>query len=214
MKALVVTPSHNSPLKGGRTKRDADEFKREAGRFVDVHASLAVRVEFPSLAPFGSRLKYLADEVKGQVTAPIDVAAIFCHGWRTGLQCGATLARVEEFAAILRGTGARHVILYACSAGRDADARQDDDVLAGPGGEGGFADALRDALGVDVWAHATDGHTTRNPFVRLFRGVEAGHGLGGEWHVEPGSDGWAAWRRALREHPTLRFTFPFTGATR
>lgn len=213
MRAFVVTPRFNSPLKPGpdgkpRTKRDADEFRRESERFVDAHDAVAQRYEIPNLAPFGSRLADLLAAVKG-TEAPLGVVAMFCHGWQTGLQCGASLSNVGALGAALREKSAEMIILYACSAGRDADAQHDDDLASGPGGDGGFADQLRDASGVTVYAHATDGHTTRNPYVRVFRAGERG---GGEWVIDPASSEWRAWRRALREDPTLRFGFPFWNA--
>lgn len=214
MRTFVVTPKHNTPLRPSkdgspRAKKDADEFAREARRFVDHHAAVAREYQIPNLAPFGSRLGDLLADVE-DAEAPLGVVAIFCHGWKSGLQCGATLANAGALGAALRERGADTIILYACSAGRDADARHDDDLASGPGGDGGFADQLRDASGVTVFAHVTDGHTTRNPHVRAFR---AGERVGGEWVVDPASPEWRAWRLALRADPSLRFEFPFmTGA--
>ncbi|MBK7153843.1 MAG: hypothetical protein IPH72_19025 [Sandaracinaceae bacterium] len=84
---------------------------------------------------------------------------------------------------------------YACDAARDDDADRRDDVTQSAGGDGGFADQLRDALAAHgltghVDAHAKPGHTTKNPHLRRFH-MDGGPGVGGEWLVEPGT---ALWR--------------------
>jgi hypothetical protein len=103
------------------------------------------------------------------------------------------------------------VALYCCSTGAASSA----DAYAEFGGDGGFADRLRDALCVaggvhcTVDAHTTAGHTTMNPYVRRFegRGSRVG-GVGGFDLVSPKSgDLWRRWRRALRE-TSLRYRFP------
>ena len=89
--------------------------------------------------------------IRGAVLAPIVrgagelvVVALLCHGWKTGLQLGFTVANAktlaEALAAGLRPDGV--VALYACDAARDHDQDRDDDLLDGPGGEGGFADVV------------------------------------------------------------------------
>ena len=91
-------------------------------------------------------------------------------------------------------------------------ARSADSPGDGPGGDGGFADALRDALserGVTghVDAHVTTGHTTRNPHVRRFYCDGAAAGTGGDWLVAPGSPKWRRWVTALKGD--MRFRFPW-----
>jgi len=71
-------------------------------------------------------------------------------------------------------------------------------------GDGGFADKLRDAFceagmtWVKVYAHTTAGHTTRNPYVRIFEGQGSPiGGIGGQLLVQPGAKLWKTWRSAL-----------------
>jgi hypothetical protein len=137
------------------------------------------------------------------------VVAFFCHGQSRKIQFGFGLAHADLLAkAIAAGSQRARVVLYACNAGMD--------VRGAPvGGDGGFADVLRDALCrvgcVDcvVDAHTTAGHTTRNPYVRRFegRGSPVG-GIGGSFIVQPGSALWRKWQAALRD-TDLRFEFPF-----
>ncbi len=130
-----------------------------------------------------------------------DVLAFFCHGGARSLQAGWDISSVDDLAREVARLGARHVLLMACLTG--ADRRKDTtDREPGPGGDGGFADALRDRLVGDhgwtgsIFAHGTKGHSTDNPYLRRFDAIS---GAGGQWLVEPGSELWPAWRRALRE---------------
>lgn len=149
---------------------------------------------------------------------PLDLVAFLCHGWRTGIQLGFSLSQVPALAAALAmaGTPQLAVVLYACSTA------QDDDRTPGTGGDGGFADLLRDCMGrlmgrcgqPAVLAHV-DGHTcagdcTSNPFVRRMDAAGDMGGAGGDWLVEPHSPLWKRWTEALRDHKgsTLRFRFP------
>jgi hypothetical protein len=139
----------------------------------------------------------------------VEALALFCHGLTTRIQFGFGLADAGALAAALGGFPEVRVALYACNAARGAGA----DVA---GGDGGFADRLRDALcetgAVDcqVDAHGTAGHTTWNPFVRRFQGMgSAAGGVGGFHVVSPSHKAlFRKWRTALRTTP-LRFDFPF-----
>jgi hypothetical protein len=107
------------------------------------------------------------------------------------------------------------VLLYACTTGSDNDGNDANDRDKGPGGEGGMADALRNELrkaGVraTIFAHATKGHTTANPWVRRFDPDEL---AGGDWVVEPHSELWMRWVHRLSDpRDTFRFRFPFMTA--
>lgn len=157
---------------------------------------------------------------------PFEGVAFFCHGYRSGLQTGHTSKTVAGLVSVLRDTCSPEVAvpLFCCDAARDADADRADDLLDAPGGDGGFADVLRDAMlrteafrGANIDAHATLGHTTRNPYVRRFEVTAAVPsetilGLpGGSWLVTPNSSRWRAWVRALRTD--FRFRFPFLDAS-
>jgi len=153
------------------------------------------------------------------VNAELRGVAFFCHGYRTGIQFGITNKDVGALASSI--ASASHptvrVPLYACDTGRDKDRNRKDDLEAF-GGDGGFADSLRDALCVQaardnvVWAHTTAGHTTRNPHVRVFMGLGSEYGNTGGFYVVARNNRklWKAWRQALRaKGSTLRYDFPF-----
>jgi hypothetical protein len=168
---------------------------------------------FPSALPLPQRRAACVAAI--QKSTQLDVLAFFCHGWRDGLQAGFTRSNVLALARLIamHGDPDAHVLLYACQTGRDGDAQEADDREPGPGGDGGFADALRDAcevLGrrITVMGHTTSGGSTVNPFARYF--APGCGGLGGHWYVEPESQLWQAWVRALRDpRSTLRYRFPF-----
>lgn len=158
-------------------------------------------------------------EVEGILDAapyPLSVVAFFCHGFRRGLQTGHTTWSVNRLAAAIarNSTASARVALFACDTARDGDAQRSDDTKPGPGGEGGFADKLRDALiahgmrGGTVDAHPVTAHTTKAPYVRRFYVEPEAQHHGGEWIVAPGSELWQAWRRKLRQDRRFRLSFP------
>lgn len=140
--------------------------------------------------------------------------AFFCHGLGRKIQFGFDVRNVDQLAAAMKGLKgwALHarVVLYACNTGMASKKEQYEPV----GGDGGFADALRDAMcRADlVWArvdaHTTAGHTTRNPYVRRFEGMGSPvGGVGGYMLVAPGTKLWPKWRKALRD-TNLRYDVP------
>ena len=179
------------------------EFKRQAAEWSrSPWGGPVVELAVGSLKP-ALRFTQVSDVIATR-GAP-DRLAIFCHGWANGLQL-VPMAHVKDLARMLapkRPGPGPIVTLYACST---AD---------GPhvGGDGGFADALLDALceagatGCVVDAHTTAGHTTRNPNVRRFTGPTAD--VGGEYIVEPRSTLWRAWVKALAG--PFRWEFPTLG---
>jgi hypothetical protein len=143
----------------------------------------------------------------------VSVVAMFCHGYERGVQMGYDVEQVGELADLIERAGGGavpnpRVILYACEAG---------DSNVGPGGDGGFADALRDELcerrltGCQVDAHTTTGHSYQNPHVRRFLGMGSPTGgSGGTWVVQPGKKMWAKWRARMADpHDPLWMDFPF-----
>lgn len=146
-----------------------------------------------------------AYEERGQ----LDVVAFFCHGYRYRLQMGfGTRFKVDrvwlgKLAATIAATSAEDVSvpLYACSAATSAKNANDQTAA----GDGGFADELRDALCREgatwntVIGHSTAGHTTRNPYVRVFQGEGTSTGgIGGCWIARPGGPLWKRWVRWMR----------------
>jgi hypothetical protein len=139
----------------------------------------------------------------------VEALALFCHGLAKSIQFGFGLAQTGDLAVALCGFPRVRVALYACNAAKGAGADA-------AGGDGGFADRLRDALceagAVDcqVDAHSTAGHTTRNPFVRRFQGMGSEVGGAGGYHLVSPSHKvlFRKWKKALADTP-LRFDFPF-----
>ena len=206
MRALVFAPLRNSP-----GKRDADEFTREARAFCVAHGLRQEVHLFDNHDAPIERRELLLQRLHERQPASLDVLACFMHGWSTGLQIGVDLSTARGLARALKGVAATSltVVLYCCSTGADTDRDKADDLnQPGPDGDGGFADRLRDELcelGVraTVFAHSTAGHCSRNPRVRVFSPDER---RGGQWLVEPQSELWPAWLRALHE-TDLRLRF-------
>lgn len=138
--------------------------------------------------------------------------AVFCHGWENGIQAGPKISTLPEFvrllcAATTNGVEARdvlHVALYCCSTALGKDTKGG---ATETGGDGGFADTMRDEFcrqkrpWVRVFAHTNRGHTTTNPYVRVFEGQGSTIGLtGAQWLVPPPppkNELWPRWRDAL-----------------
>lgn len=210
MQGLVFAPDRNTP-----GKKDATgAFLPEARAFLKQHdLSDDSLVLFDPTAPPSDRRRRVNNALAQRLE--LDVVAFFCHGYARGIQAGLQSTHLTDFATqlALRARRDLRVALYACDTGRDEDAQSADDREPGPGGDGGFADRLRDALeqrGLDavVLGHATAGHTTYNPYMRRF--VAGAGGIGGEWFVEPKTALWTRWVRALRApRSTLRLRLPW-----
>lgn len=212
MRAVVLLPDENH-------KRSdwSGAFHPEALTFARTHGipdQNVVQIDIPK--PKAHMRRQCVEAIrKAAQGGALDVVAFFCHGWKTGLQLGWDLRTARELAAVIAECGQPYVdvVLYACDAGRDTDGQRKDDLKVGPGGDGGFADRLRDELCragrtyCRVYAHVTAGHTTRNPWVRVFPGNGSSvGGMGGHFLVPPKTPLWGPWKAALRGD--LRFWFP------
>lgn len=201
LRGLILTPDRNT--KGhdytGAFQPEAIHFSRLHGlpRATEINVSLGSATRRDAV-------------IKSIEAAPdnADVFAFITHGLRRALPqfgfdnthaaaLGACLARKLSPSGI--------VILYACSTGTSPNGIGE--------GDGGFADALRDAIvkAAPAWrghvdAHEKAAHTTTNPWVRRF---DHDTDRGGAWIVEPASALWAKWRERLNERDTLRLRFPF-----
>lgn len=205
MKLLAVAPAYN------KIRKDATAaFQPESAAFLRFHGG-GQRLLFNNNNGMGRRWL----DVKTWLTQcdNVDCFALFCHGWKDGVQIGLRTRDIPDFAATLKAacTPSPVIALYCCDTARDNDEETVDDAQPGIGGDGGFADMLRDELvrlGVrpTIFAHSTAGHTTSNPFVRRFDNTMD---KGGLYVVDPGSSRFRRWRLLLREHKTLRFQFPF-----
>jgi hypothetical protein len=204
---LIVTPDRNTPGKSDYS----GAFRPEARAFARAHVTsdtLAIDIS----KPMAARRAQLLERVDSLQRGDLEAVAFFCHGLTRKLpQLGWDTRNVGELAQAIAERAAPvrpRVVLYACSAANDI----------GLGGDGGFADTLRDELCAAgaVWcqvdAHVGAGHTTMNPRVRRFegRGSLAG-GAGGAYLVPPESRRYKRWRQLLRTE--YRFEFPFRSAT-
>jgi hypothetical protein len=212
---VCIRPIHNAHGK----KDVAGAFRPELRRFMrEVCTEDSVEIAFDNRRSMtGRRAEVLVklNELDASEDEIFDGVAIFCHGWRRGIQAGFTLKQVDELADAIHRLCAHSmtaVPLYCCSTGDD---KADRDIEAAGTGDESFADELRDALcarGANlcrVMAHTTKGHTTRNPSVLFFDGMGSSEGgVGGYAPVRPSGRLWKRWRRALRSSD-LRFRFPF-----
>lgn len=212
MTILCIAPSKDTV---GR-KDASGAFIPMARRFLGIHREVPGKLStFDPTLPMRKRRSEVRSLV-GTLERNLSTVAFFCHGWKDGIQAGWTDEQLVDLVSMLltRTTDGslKRVILYACDSGRDGDLDREDDLVPGPGGDGGFADLLRDQFAtfgasVDVFAHTTAGHTTSNPYVRVFYGAKSPQ-AGGPMLVAPKSPLWGDWRRALRD-TDLWAHFPF-----
>lgn len=202
MNILSLAPMFNT---GG--KKDATgAFKPEAKAFSAHYPQYNHTVDY--IDNKGTKANMRKEVIDNIRKCQPDVLAFFCHGWKTGIQFGFNLTNLVEIVdSFPTGNLAPVVVIYGCLT---ADG-------TGPGGDGGFADILRDTFcqkgfrHVQVDAHVTPGHATRNPNVRRFEGKgSSSGGVGGYYLVSPGSKLWKPWVAALKTD--FRFDFPFMSA--
>lgn len=218
MKVLCIYAAHNKEginKATGQPWRDSSHvFRPEAFAFKKMHGGDCF--SFDNRLSLQERRAEVESILEHQRGARYNGVAFFCHGLKSSLQTGHTIETLRGLVTGLTGCVAAgaFVVLYACDA---ADTR----IKNAPGGDGGFADKLRDALikedlykwvGGHVDAHVTTGHATRNPNVRRFYCTPAVPSeevlgiVGGQYIVEPGSGLWPAWRKSLNGE--MRFKFP------
>ncbi|UJR81505.1 hypothetical protein [Sandaracinus amylolyticus] len=193
MTRLAFTGDRNRPGKKDWSGAFAPEALRFAGHARDV-------ARIPLDATASDMRMLISASIR---SAGPSIVGFFCHGLTRRIELGFDMGTVDELAAALAEVGCSRVALYACSTGSGK----------GPGGDGGFADALRDAMcraglvDARVLAHETAGHATQNPRKRFFDGMGSPvGGVGGYWIVEPGSSLWKPWTRRLREDADFRLT--------
>lgn len=225
MKGVVFLPDRNS-----KKKDYSGAFLPEAKRFLSEHgiASSSALREIDISAGAEHMQKQVRTAIAAEATkqGKLETVAFFCHGWKDGIQLGFRVRDTRSLARAFQGTCVRNVVvpLYACSTARDQDRQIADDIDPDSlGGDGGFADELRDALCDIGWcvhnrvvAHATVGHSTLNPWVRFFDGMGLpSGGTGGYWVIRPKGPLWRRWIAWLRETNAKQedrdnqFKFPF-----
>lgn len=196
MTVLAFTPDRNSPSKPADY---SGAFKPEAQRFCTLFGGR--RFEIPLTRSFGYQLDMVTETIRA--SGHIDVVGFFCHGFTNRLQFAYTNSTVGKLADVLAEVHCDRVALYACSTGGGK----------GPGGDGGFADILRDRMcergltDCRVMGHEVSGHTTTNRCKRFFDGMGSPvGGTGGYDVVARKSKLWSAWSRRVRDtKDMLRF---------
>lgn len=215
---VIFVPDRNTHGKRDQT----GAFLPEAKRFAKEHrlAASAI-VEIDVGQSLIKRQAAVLDAIKKQadVQDGLDFISFFCHGYRYRLQVGfGSPSTVDNkwlrklAKTVYENTGWGVVLpLYSCTTATSARRKKDQAAA----GDGGFADELRDALCGEgatqcrVIGHTTSGHTTKNPFVRVFEGTGTQEaGTGGQWISRPRGPTWRRWKRWLRQGNN-RFHFPF-----
>jgi hypothetical protein len=209
-RTLIFAPEYDTP-----GKRDASAaFQPEAKRFQRVHGGTLVHVD--NRRDHGTRGETVLDSL-ARGPGRWETIAFFCHGTPRDIQLGFGLRTVDKLGQYIARSSERdvRVLLYCCSTASTIASLIGKSV----GGDGGFADELRDALcrhgatHCRVMAHTTVGHATKNPHVRFFDGNGSPVGSqGGIDVVRKGSKLWHAWREALAGQfmaPDFRFVFPY-----
>lgn len=200
---IVITPDrniHSTDFKGA--------FEPESLTFMSLVPGKHTLIKFDASKGPLARRAYVFDELGKLKGLDYGGVAFFCHGWHNGIQAGIGNAQIPDFvnlvnAATKIGTDARsvlHVPLYCCSTAAKGSVPE---AASETGGDGGFADTMRDAFcqqgtpWVRVYAHTTAGHTTMNPQVRVFEGKGSTvGGMGGEVLVRqppPKNPLWSLW---------------------
>lgn len=198
MSAIAFVGDRNSP-----GKRDwSGAFKPEAERFAKYYGGHVVTVPLDRPAKYQRELvEQRLQEAGAKYSDPL--VGFFCHGFSRRIELGFNNTTLPQLVQALYEINAQDVALYCCSTGS-----------AGPSGDGGFADTLRDMLckrdltECRVLAHSTAGHATMNPNKRLFHGL--GSSVGGIGGIDPISKKdakrWRAWAKRLRDpKDTFRF---------
>lgn len=218
--ALIITGDRDSEGK----KDFSGAFRPEAEQFKKVHDTNANIICIDTSKSMANRKKQLFSEIeKLAKCCKFDVVAFFMHGWSSGIQCGLRIQDIKDFVSILKPcilygdtpNYQAYFLLYCCLTGSGESI----------GGNGGFADRLRDELCLvkkpwcRVYSHTTAGHTTRNPYARVFdgKGSLVG-GVDGEWMIRPPSKGvksplWRKWVDALwsrKNFSTGKMNAPFS----
>jgi hypothetical protein len=208
---IVITPDRNT-----HDNDYSGAFEPEAIRYMKAVPGVHSLIKIDVSNGMPTRLKSLFAQLDALKGHGFSAVAVFCHGWNNGIQAGVRNANVPDFVrrlcgAIATGTSSSdplHVILYCCSTAAGKDSPESASEV---GGDGGFADILRDQFCVQgkpwvrVYAHTSRGHTTMNPQARMFEGKGSPVGItGAEWVIRPQPPKnvlWPRWVAALAGKP-------------
>lgn len=190
----VFAPNKNKAL-----RKDADEFKVEARRFLAHHEQLDTLHEIDNdlseLLQEGMVMKIIED----MSVIPGDIV-FFCHGFKNRIQFGfrgvSGARRLASHIAKKHGKNRMlRCVFYCCSVAQDED-----------NWFNWFCDEL-ERHNVHYWAvgHSTSGHTSKNPYVK-YRGSTGAYS-GSAYLVRPKCPRWGDWIDSLKtEH---RFEYPW-----
>jgi hypothetical protein len=213
MTMLCFAPAFNT--KGRKDATGA--FIPEAKRFLEHHGQNESMLRLIDNTQNKAQMrKAVLRHLKEFAGHGLDGVFFFCHGWRRGIQFGFTSKNLKKLAAAIFDACDQNprMVFYSCDVARDSDRHRADD-LKTMGGDGGFADEMRDALCMAgarwcrVDGHTTRGHTTRNPHVRRFEGNGSHVGGLGGYYIVPRQKKklFKKWRELLRTD--FRFDYPF-----
>lgn len=214
---LCIAPQHNT------TKPDATgAFQPEARAMLRYYGGSASSVV---LIDNRAEDKAQRNAVRAALAArrgSLRGLAVFCHGFASGIQFKFRLPQIDSLAQSIVAAAESdianlRIALYACDTAKDVDPSTDD--VQAFGGDGGFADKLRDAICAasgGAWqgwidAHTTAGHTTRNPHIRRFDGQGTAAPKTGGSYIVPAKKGeptWVRWREAIID-TSFRYEAPF-----
>lgn len=207
---LVFTGDRNSDDKPADY---TGAFLPEALAFMKYHnipSANHLRVDLSKTESTRRQRVYDFIKKRNKEIGPIDGIAFFCHGLTRKIQLGIRISDLENFAYLLKSIVSPEnkqftIALYCCSTGDGP----------GVGGDGGFADKLRDSLcqvgltECSILAHSVSGHTTKNTMKRKFDGMGSPvGGVGGLSIVNPGTILWKKWKTAITTTP-FRYKIPF-----
>jgi hypothetical protein len=194
---IVFYTSTNSPNK----KDSTGAFIPEAKKFADYHGDVI-------LVPVkcrGNTRDQRAQVVYNELDKhdKIDTVVFLCHGHPTHIQHGFGIRgknNNERFAKILSSKNVERIIFYCCSVARNNPKIS----------QMSYCGDLHNELyllgnNAEIYGHTTAGHTTRNPFVKVFVNGD----VEGKFIVDPCTKDWEKWRTKLRRNSTYRFKFPF-----
>lgn len=203
---IVVTPDRNV-----HSKDFTGAFEPESQAFMRIVPGKHALIKFDASKSMSTRRGQVFDALIQFKGLPYAGVAFFCHGWHNGIQAGVRLAQIPELVRLVceatttgeAATDMLYVPLYCCSTAAKGDVPE---AASETGGDGGFADTMRDIFclqgkpWVRVYGHTTRGHTTMNSQVRVFEGKGSTiGGNGGEVLVRqppPKNPLWPVWTAA------------------
>jgi hypothetical protein len=201
-------------------RRDATgAFQPEAKRFLKYHKQSFDNLFLIDNKQTRAKMRKQVLKILRSLHCSNPCIAFFCHGYRLGIQFGFCVGHAGSLARAITKLNPVSVVFYSCDVARDRDRSRRDDITDTIGGDGGFADVVRDEFaaagarwGMNVDGHTTPGHTTRNPFVRRFAVESTDGGRGGYYIVSRKQKKlWSKWRQELKTD--FRFMYPILPTT-